>query len=208
MPATATTTTTTTTTTTPEEGSTTMSSSPPQSHQQNAHISSSAGGSEGLRQRFGESGRSNSASSLSAITPRLIARDLPFYQSRNNYVVTNDNHHSGMYRLQLRDWFHVFLRWPVFLSLFFLLVIWTAIILCFAAIYRAIDTTNKDTDCGLGDPGIPIAWGTSFAFSLETCTTVGCKYVIYYIMLNLLWCKRVLPNSEYCGSSLFYCRFL
>ena len=46
----------------------------------------------------------------------------------------------------------------------------------FAGIYMWVDSNYKYDDCGLGEPGSPIEWGTAFAFSLETCTTVGCKY--------------------------------
>ena len=108
--------------------------------------------------------------------PRLVNRDMPFHQSRNRISVANERHYSKIWRLFLEDWFHCLLRMPTYLSVPLLLGIWTAVILMFAAIYVYIDTSNKYADCGLGDPGIPIAWGTSFAFSLETCTTVGCKY--------------------------------
>ena len=107
--------------------------------------------------------------------PRLVNRDMPFHQSRNRLAIKNERHFAKIWRLFLEDWFHCLLRMPTYLSIPLLLGIWTAVILLFGAIYVYIDTANKYEDCGLGDPGLPIAWGTSFAFSLETCTTVGCK---------------------------------
>ena len=110
--------------------------------------------------------------------PRLVRQDMPFHQSRNKLSVKNEQHYSKIWKLLLTDWFHVMLRLPTWFSVSMLLCTWTAVILMFAAIYVAIDTQNKEIDCGLGEPGFPIAWATSFAFSLETCTTVGCKFVV------------------------------
>lgn len=36
-----------------------------------------------------------------------------------------------------------------------------------------MDSLNPMVECGLGSAGNPIAFGPAFAFSLETCTTVG-----------------------------------
>jgi hypothetical protein len=115
--------------------------------------------------------------------PRLIARNLPYHQSHNKMAVKNSKNHSHVYPLLLLDWFHVFLRLPTYFTVTFLLSIWTAFILIFAAIYVGIDSSNNALDCGLGDPGTPIAWGTAFAFSLETCTTVGCKQPLFLFCL-------------------------
>jgi hypothetical protein len=107
--------------------------------------------------------------------PRLVNRDLPFHQSSNKIAVSNQKHYSNVWPLLVRDWFHVMLRLPTWSSVTMLLATWTGMILMFAGIYVGLDNKNKNYDCGLGPPGQPIAWGTSFAFSLETCTTVGCK---------------------------------
>jgi hypothetical protein len=74
--------------------------------------------------------------------------------------------------------FSVLLRSHLYITIPLLLLIWVTAILIFAAIYVHIDTSNLDVDCGLGDPGFPITFATGFAFSLETCTTVGCKFVV------------------------------
>jgi hypothetical protein len=116
--------------------------------------------------------------------PRLIARNLPYHQSRNKMAVQSVKNHSHVYPLLLLDWFHVFLRLPTYFSVTLLLSIWTLFILIFAGIYVGIDTSNIDLDCGLGSPGTPLAWGTAFAFSLETCTTVGCKQHLFLFFLR------------------------
>jgi len=107
--------------------------------------------------------------------PRLIQRNLPFKQSKNKVNVINrygkHKHLHGM--LFLHDWFHVFLRWPTTLSVFFLIVLWTVVILIFAVIYMKIDRRVPSVDCGLYEVGVPISFRAAFAFSLETCTTVG-----------------------------------
>jgi len=58
-------------------------------------------------------------------------------------------------------------------SLISLLLVWTLAIICFAGFYMAADRQDPSTDCGLGPPGRPIQFYGAFAFSLETCTTVG-----------------------------------
>ena len=98
------------------------------------------------------------------------------------------------------DWFHVLLRQPTWLSLLALIGVWTAMILVFAGVYVAVD--KKDTHgCGLGADGDPIEFGPAFAFSLETCTTVGyglpnsvnsffdsrCGYLQFVIYLQMVW---------------------
>jgi hypothetical protein len=126
--------------------------------------------SNGLRRRKGLS-----RTTSSVFLPRLVKRNLPFHQSSNRIAVKNEKKRSHIWPLLMRDWFHVLLRMPVMLSTTAMLSLWTLSILLFAYIYVRIDTDHKDADCGLGPPGLPIAFGTSFAFSLETCTTVGCK---------------------------------
>jgi hypothetical protein len=141
--------------------------------------------SNGLRQRKNSKSTSTSTSKSSVHLPRLVNRDLPFHQSRNRITVENEKHHSHIYPLLIRDWFHVLLRLPVLASISFLLVTWTSVILIFAKIYTKIDTYYVDDDCGLGPPGEPLSWGTAFAFSLETCTTVGCKYSIHFLNIGI-----------------------
>ena len=82
------------------------------------------------------------------------------------------------------DWFHVLLRIPVWISVTALLVVWTVIIVLFALVYVKIDKAWLQEDCGLGDPGVPIQFGTSFAFSLETATTVGCKRICWNLSFS------------------------
>lgn len=69
----------------------------------------------------------------------------------------------------------VFLRWDLCVTVPLLLLGWVTTILIFSSIYVHIDASNLDVDCGLGDPGTAITFPTAFAFSLETCTTVGCE---------------------------------
>ena len=47
----------------------------------------------------------------------------------------------------------------------------TSVVIIFAIIYKSLD--RVDSDCGLGDGNSTIAFAPAFAFSLETCTTVG-----------------------------------
>jgi len=58
-------------------------------------------------------------------------------------------------------------------SLLMLLSVWLGLILSFALVYVELDHVYRDANCVLGEPPIPIAFGSAFAFSLETCTTVG-----------------------------------
>jgi hypothetical protein len=109
--------------------------------------------------------------------PRLVNRDLAYNQSKNTISIANERHHEHVWPLLMRDWFHVLLRTNVFISLTGLLVIWSGTILLFALVYVQIDQNTDNLDCGLGEAGMPIPWATAFAFSLETCTTVGCKYI-------------------------------
>ena len=106
--------------------------------------------------------------------PRLIDRNLPFDQSINTVKVEHRNERKDLFRLIRRNWFHVFLRQPTSKSLFFLIVVWTALILMFAGLYYAVDRANPYVDCGLRNAqGDPLTFEAAFAFSLQTCTTVG-----------------------------------
>lgn len=126
------------------------------------------------RQKQQQQQQQKQRSHSTVFLPRLVKRDLPYSQSRNRVSVKNSNHHnSGIYRLLVIDWFHVLLRIPVWVSITLLLATWTLVIVLFALLYVKIDETWLEEDCGLGEPGRALQFGTSFAFSLETCTTVG-----------------------------------
>ena len=74
-------------------------------------------------------------------------------------------------------------------------------IIVFAAVYVAIDRNDLEVNCGLGTEGNPIEFGPAFAFSLETCTTVGyglpngvnaffetgCGSIVFIIYLQMVW---------------------
>eukprot|EP00934_Nitzschia_sp_Nitz4_P005412 Nitzschia sp. Nitz4//scaffold34_size148208//61958//63495//NITZ4_002977-RA/size148208-augustus-gene-0.72-mRNA-1//-1//CDS//3329548786//5402//frame0 len=135
------------------------------------------------------------------ILPRLIKRNLTFHQSKNNFAVQNLHEKARLSPLLFRDWFHVLLRLPFHISIGSLLAVWTLMIMLWAQVYVWIDTVSKEADCGLGEPGFPIAYPTAFAFSLETCTTVGyglpgstnaffesnCPSVQASIFIQMLW---------------------
>ena len=105
--------------------------------------------------------------------PRLVKRNLPNHQSRQKVAIVNRNEHR-VRSLKYKNWFHVFLRWETKQSLALLIVAWTCVVLFFAVIYHTIDAMDPDKDCGLAsDPGETIDFLGAFAFSLETCTTVG-----------------------------------
>ena len=146
--------------------------------------------------------------------PRLIPRNLNYGQSHNRLRITRINGEVGrnngnkQQRLAQKElyggsishllwlnWFHVVMRYPSQYTISVLLVAWTVIVLVFAGIYVGLDTLNKDLNCGLGPPGIPIAWGTAFAFSLETCTTVGCTLMIIVWSLVCLTLKWILLSQ-------------
>eukprot|EP00541_Cyclophora_tenuis_P008149 CAMPEP_0116540964 /NCGR_PEP_ID=MMETSP0397-20121206/230_1 /TAXON_ID=216820 /ORGANISM="Cyclophora tenuis, Strain ECT3854" /LENGTH=430 /DNA_ID=CAMNT_0004064875 /DNA_START=22 /DNA_END=1314 /DNA_ORIENTATION=- len=124
-------------------------------------------------------------------TPRLVERNLPYNQSRNKLQMLK--HLKG---LRFEDWFHVALRMSTSTSLLILLILWTLVICAFALIYKWVDAAYVGTDCGLG----PLSYGAYFAFSLETCTTVGyglpgstnaffenCPAIQFAIYLQMVW---------------------
>ena len=104
--------------------------------------------------------------------PRLVRRDLPFEQSSTTVQV---EHNQGwkIYRLVRYDFFHFLLRRPTWKSIGFLLTVWTIVVLLFGGLYYAVDRQDPNVSCGLGRAGHPISFYGAFAFSLETCTTVG-----------------------------------
>ena len=107
--------------------------------------------------------------------PRLVHRNLPFKQSRQEIAVYNKTIFRSLklQRILSEDWYHILLRQPTWFSIFCLLFTWTFFIIVFALIYQKIDRDSPQTECGLGKLGDPIAFTPAFAFSLETCTTVG-----------------------------------
>jgi hypothetical protein len=104
--------------------------------------------------------------------PRLVHRNRAFHQSANKVYVKH-NQGTRIFKLLRFNWFHVFLRWPTKWSLLTLVSIWTMLILLFAVVYTAYDDIQPRLACGLGPAGSPIHFAGAFAFSLETCTTVG-----------------------------------
>mmetsp|Transcript_12166 Transcript_12166/g.35627 ORF Transcript_12166/g.35627 Transcript_12166/m.35627 type:complete len:431 (+) Transcript_12166:599-1891(+) len=63
-----------------------------------------------------------------------------------------------------------------FVTVPLLLGVWTAGLLIFTGIYMAVDSSDPNMECSLHpypESGESIPFGTAFAFSLETATTVG-----------------------------------
>lgn len=106
-------------------------------------------------------------------TPRLVLRNLPFNQSRNVIQVKHNKGTTAIGRLTRHDFFHVVLRLPAWKTTLMLLCIWTGIILLWAAAYMAVDKSQQDDICNIGLNGDPAKYYTAFAFSLQTCTTLG-----------------------------------
>jgi len=106
--------------------------------------------------------------------PRLITRDYPFQQSSNRVEIVNENTKS-LWGLLIKDWFHILLRLPSWVSLPAFAIIWYIFIWVWAFIYQHITNTpsNYSKDCGLGNANETLNIMTAYAFSLETCTTVG-----------------------------------
>lgn len=73
----------------------------------------------------------------------------------------------------LNNWFHILLWKNIFYSTFWLLLLWTIVIVVYAIVYMLMDHHHIDLDCILALPGKFISFVPSFVFSLETCTTVG-----------------------------------
>lgn len=107
--------------------------------------------------------------------PRLVHRNLPFKQSRQEIAVENKTNFRSfkVQRILSQDWYHVLLRQPAWFSVCCLLLLWTFFIVLFALVYQKIDRDNPTLECGLGPINQPIEFKPAFAFSLETCTTVG-----------------------------------
>jgi hypothetical protein len=105
--------------------------------------------------------------------PRLVHRNLAFHQSSSK-VHLRHNQGLNIYRLLRFNWFHVLLRWPTKYSFSILMIVWTASIVFFAWIYVWHDEVHRGGKCVLGGTnGEVIGWAGAFAFSLQTCSTVG-----------------------------------
>jgi hypothetical protein len=104
--------------------------------------------------------------------PRLVRRYRAYFQSSNKVYIRH-NQGTKIYKLLRYNWFHVFLRWKTRFSMTVLMSFWTIMILVFAGVYVAHDSIRPYKSCGLGGEGTPITLAGAFAFSLETCTTVG-----------------------------------
>jgi hypothetical protein len=120
--------------------------------------------------------------------PRLVNRNLPYGQSLNRVEVKNKKY-SILLSLVMYDWFHLMLRTPIYVTIPSLLFLWAVTTLIFAQIYVYVDTNNFADDCGLGEPGYPIEFGTGFAFSLITVSTVGCKLMWRRCNVDGLWIR-------------------
>lgn len=132
-----------------------------------------------LRPRSSKIKNSSSRMTSSRSIPRLIQRDLPYHQSKSQVSVKNRSKSrfhifsEGLNYILNRNWFHIFLRCPTLLSLFFLLLLWVLWLVIFASLYVYIDAREPMLECGLGGKGQPIEFFPALSFSLETCTTVG-----------------------------------
>jgi len=104
--------------------------------------------------------------------PRLITRDFPYHQSSSRVEITNVQRHI-LYRLIYRDWFHLMLRQPAWVTFPSLILIWYMSIWVWAFAYVLVDRNNGLKDCGISEADHPIEIREAFAFSLETTTTVG-----------------------------------
>ena len=106
-------------------------------------------------------------------TPRLVERNLPFYQSKSVISVQHRVKKWNLNYILNHNWFHIMLRWPTMLSLAGLLLLWIMCLVLFALVYVYIDARSPKLECGLGKSGHPITFAPALSFSLETCTTVG-----------------------------------
>jgi hypothetical protein len=109
-------------------------------------------------------------------SPRLIHRDLPFFQSRNKFNLNILSKEKYVAKLLYEDWFHFLLSLDFYSLSMLLILSWTTGILTFSGIYMGIDYLNRGTICSLMKPNDSrptMSFGGYFAFSLETTTTVG-----------------------------------
>ena len=143
------------------------------------------------------SSRSNrGAKRLSQVSlPRMVHRDLPFHQSTNSMSVKNTARYS-LLRLMIMDWFHTLLRCPAAISITFLLLLWISLVAFYGVIYWFVDNHYYNSvDCGLGPTEKEfISLSGAFAFSLETCTTVGCKY--FFLLFNAMVARNTSETAS------------
>ena len=116
----------------------------------------------------------NPSSLESSGLPRLVLRDRPFFQSGNKLFIQHNKQGFKILKLLRHNWFHYFLRFPTKWSLLVLMSFWTIVIVIFAGLYMIYDRADNQVACQLGvSADEPMLFGAAFAFSLETCTTVG-----------------------------------
>ena len=130
------------------------------------------------RNQKGEEGHPLGGRRLSRVDlPRMVQRNLPFNQSSNHVSVKNKHRSKPLWQLMFLDWFHTLLRLPACVSVGFLLLLWVLIVFMFGCMYWYLDNVAlRSLDCGLGVDALhDISFLGAIAFSLETCTTVGCK---------------------------------
>ena len=114
-----------------------------------------------------------------SLNPRLVSRELPFFQSHSTFNIFNREKDSiPLFPTETKyvlshNWFHVMLRWPFIISLIILVGLWLFLVFVFAHIYVVVSLYSDYEVCGLGKEGQPISLSSAFAFSLETSTTVG-----------------------------------
>jgi hypothetical protein len=110
----------------------------------------------------------------STTTRRFIERNLAFHQSKNVMNVRAfGRDYWEMVMLLKEDWFHFTLRRHTLLSVTVILSVWTISVGIFAGLYQFIDNYYEFQDCGLSSSFGKLTYGGFFAFSLETCTSVG-----------------------------------
>ena len=132
------------------------------------------GHTDGLHNDTHGDDNNNNKNAPTTVLPRLVLRNRPFHQSSNKvHIQHNLNGSLRIYSLLKHNWFHFFLRWPTSRSMLLLMSAWTGAILLFAGVYVWYDNLDVNISCGLGKVGEPMQFGAAFAFSLETCTTVG-----------------------------------
>ena len=129
---------------------------------------------QNLRPGLLNTGQRRVRSKSQVFLPRLVNRNMPFHQSKNRIAVFNLNWKDKISKLLIKDWFHVLLRVHIVVAVFTLILIWTVAILVWAAIYQLSDNFgNLAVDCGLGKKNETLTFAASFAFAMETATTVG-----------------------------------
>lgn len=111
---------------------------------------------------------------------RLLVRDLPYHQSSNVLQINNFRRRENHFHIKRirwsKNWFHALLRMRSLVTIPLLLGVWTAGLLIFTGIYMGTDANDSRLECSLHPypkTGKSIPFGSAFALSLETATTVG-----------------------------------